>query len=104
MEGNYWFLSTGLFLITLTGHWKMQSNGAIKVVIFWHRVSKKKWKQKKKFSFHITISNLIKYQNKGVFKKLYKKIHVFKGTLSNNFVTRTNMSTVNKIPSNNVII
>ena len=39
----------------------------------------------------------------GVVKKLKQKKHVFKETISNNFVTRSNMSTANKIASNNVI-
>jgi len=36
-------------------------------------------------------------------KKVITKKRVFKGTLPNNFVTRSKMSTANKIPSNNVI-
>ena len=54
MGGNYWFLATGLFFITLTGPWKMQSNGAIQVVIFWHRVWRVKF-----ILFQLTAESLL---------------------------------------------
>ena len=49
--GNY-ILATGLFYIPLESSWKMQCNLVLFVFfIFWHSVSKKKWKLKGKIGF-----------------------------------------------------
>ena len=74
-------------------HKKFEPDRFSRFDVYWIQTNKQTNKQTDKPNLYI----------EGVLKKLKQKSMFFKGTLSNNFVTRSNMSTANKIPSNNVI-